>query len=1115
MSYSSKLKNALCRTIVKRAAACCAIVLIGGLPLEGASYLTKGVYSMQEAQIKAPYLLQLFQTTAATPTNNQLVALQSVLFALVVIIGLMWVFSLKRNINKRKALELELEKSRLNLHAVVENTNNLICSIDRSFRVITYNSNFKNIAEKVSGLTVEPGVDILSLIATEKKSVWLDRFETVMVRKETVNASEKFIYRGKEVYFKVVLSPILFEESGEVMGLALYAEDITELNRLNRILLSIMNHSKDMFLVKDIEGKYVMVSQSYASYHGYEDAKDLVGKTDYDVVGNEELARKFDERDKEVLAGKTLEDIEDRTVSEDGKVQWASINKTPIYNEEGQVTGMVSIIHDITKMKSQELELFERQKDLQGIMERFKLAKQVGNMGIWEFDLVNQRLDWDDEMLALFNISREEFGNDIADWVKRIPESMRESVPAKFVEDIKSNDQVELDFPILWPDGSTRHLKAICIVSRSENGEPERVLGINYDITGQMQIYEQLREINLLSDKALDLTTAGFFHVDYSNPEYYVSSERTADILGEEYLPDMTYHIMNSWAKQIMAVDPKIAEDCAVKYQAAVEGKTKTYDVIYPYLRPKDGQVVWIRSLGIIERDTAGNPVIMYAAAQDITEQKTLEFELIEAKEQAEDAAKAKSEFLANMSHEIRTPLNSIIGFSDLLLNMVADKSHRSYLTAIKTSGDTLLSLINDILDLSKIESGKMEIRPTRVHIPTLALELEHMFKISANKKGIEFKVETQSVISEYLVLDKLRINQILINLVGNAIKFTDEGSVKLTIEVKQNEEGLIDLVLEVVDTGIGISEKAQKQLFENFTQDYDNKQHRNKGGTGLGLAITRILVDLMDGEIFFDSKIGEGSRFSVVLKDVPIDENGKFEEQDLSLIGEDFSEYVFDSATVLVVDDVEGNRNLLIELLQQFDLTVVEAIDGLDALDKLEANDDIQLVLTDVRMPKMNGYELVRKIRESDTLKDLPVIALTASVLSQTKLEKDFNNFLLKPIRINSLVKTMTDYLSHTKKEVIGSETKQPVLYAPTQEDIKAIKEVLVPLWQGFSKTQPLNEVKDFAEKILELFGEKKEMNGINLYAGRLLENVALFDISAMLDTLKEFDEFVIATEE
>ena len=376
---------------------------------------------------------------------------------------------------------------------------------------------------------------------------------------------------------------------------------------------------------------------------------------------------------------------------------------------------------------------------------------------------------------------------------------------------------------------------------------------------------------------------------------------------------------------------------------------------------------------------------------------------LAQAKQEAEEANELKSQFLANMSHEIRTPLNAIMGFITLLNEKETDEQKRKYLNIIKNSSDSLLQIINDILDISKIESGKLSIEPYNFNPYKDLIEIAELFQAKAAEKNIRFSIKYNNSIPNILYSDLLRIKQIFSNLLSNAIKFTPEGSkVKAVVWYKNG-----NLNIMVKDYGIGISPEKQKTIFEPFTQA-DGSTVRKYGGTGLGLTISLELAKLLGGDITLKSKEGKGSMFHLSIP-VPIGEEEEIQEDDTDTMNL--------SGHILVVEDYEANRMFVSIILDNAGLTYEMAHDGLEALEKFKTG-KYDLILMDENMPNMGGMEATKeilKLEKSQNLKHTPVISLTANALQGDKerfLKAGFDDYLSKPIEPDLLLKTLAKYL-------------------------------------------------------------------------------------------------------
>lgn len=409
---------------------------------------------------------------------------------------------------------------------------------------------------------------------------------------------------------------------------------------------------------------------------------------------------------------------------------------------------------------------------------------------------------------------------------------------------------------------------------------------------------------------------------------------------------------------------------------------------------------------------TVGERKVLFLIIHDITERKNAQLELMEAKNSAEKAALMKAQFLSNMSHEIRTPLNAIIGLTNLMISdkEVDEKMHDN-LNAIKYSADHLHSIINDILDFSKIEAGKVTLEKIDFNFHELIDNVSVSLRLKAKEKGLYLKISVDEKIPKMLNGDPVRLNQILLNLLGNAIKFTETGGIKIVAEARNIKGKNIALLIKVIDTGIGISTNKIDKIFESFTQAYVDTT-RKFGGTGLGLAITKRLVEMQGGKMHVKSEMEKGSEFSF---DIIL---GISEKQEADNIKMDVHHhYNLEGINLLLAEDNIMNQFLAKQLFAKWKIKADVANNGQEAIDLLKIN-NYDVLLLDLQMPKMNGFEVVEIIRDNNSEvknHNLPVIALTADISSETKRKvssSGMNDFVLKPFEQNELYSKIAKFI-------------------------------------------------------------------------------------------------------
>jgi signal transduction histidine kinase/CheY-like chemotaxis protein len=398
---------------------------------------------------------------------------------------------------------------------------------------------------------------------------------------------------------------------------------------------------------------------------------------------------------------------------------------------------------------------------------------------------------------------------------------------------------------------------------------------------------------------------------------------------------------------------------------------------------------------------------------QEIEHRKEIERELIEAKEKAESANKQKSTFLANISHEIRTPLNAIIGFSEILSSEMTNPEYMQFAQSIRQSGNSLLTIINDILDYSYMESGRFRIKKSPEKIQDLFAEIQTIFWQSAEKKGLELKINCKDEMPSVMI-DTAHFRQVLINLIGNALKFTDEGQVLLELVCKGSPKpGYCGFNITVSDTGIGIPPDELEKIFYAFEQGKNNK-YLSEQGTGLGLSISKRIVEELGGTIRVESEVGKGTSFIVELPEVEIaspSEEPPVQNENNPV------HWDFERRAVLIVDDIAINRKVLTKQLEKMNLDVTAACSGEEAL-KLVLTKAFDLFIFDLRMPTMDGEELAQNIKAIHDFSNRPIICITASMNPEEKYRlKDFDAVLFKPSSYKQIAEVIMNVFEKKEK--------------------------------------------------------------------------------------------------
>ena len=590
-----------------------------------------------------------------------------------------------------------------------------------------------------------------------------------------------------------------------------------------------------------------------------------------------------------------------------------------------------------------------------------------------------------------------------------IPQADVQMYIEKMHEAARTNGPVHFEYVREFPNARHTLLSTVTPVSGSYGPYP-RFSYIVEDVTAARLAEEELAISRERLEFALDATEEAFWDWDITtgNIVYAPSWFSSIGYEPEELLP----HRIETWNKLCHPDDNAAGWEELQKHFALV---TPSYEHEHR-LRHKDGRWIWFLGRGkVVKRDENGKPLRIVGTNLDITRRKAVEEELRRAKEEAQKASAAKSQFLANMSHEIRTPMTAILGFADLLEEDLPTDQREAFIQTIRRNGRHLITLINDILDLSKIEANKMPVDRVHYNTSQLISEATGLVREKVTRKNLRFAVEHEGAIPETIYTDPTRVRQILTNLLGNAVKFTEHGSIRLRLHCQRDQKGP-KLFFEVIDTGIGLTPQQIETLFEPFTQA-DATTTRKYGGTGLGLSISRRLARVLGGELTVQSTPGKGSTFTfwIPLPDKEACEPGTKPRPISPLAAAASSEPI--RGTILVAEDGPDNQALLRLLLERAGATVTLADNGRIAIDKTlaarESGKPFDVILMDMQMPELDGYDASRLLREKGVT--TPIVALTANAMEGDRercIAAGCDDFVSKPIETPILLNALRTQL-------------------------------------------------------------------------------------------------------
>jgi len=650
-----------------------------------------------------------------------------------------------------------------------------------------------------------------------------------------------------------------------------------------------------------------------------------------------------------------------------------------------------------------------------------------------------------------------------------------------------------------------------------KNGKVAYYEGIIRDITERMEAEEQLKAVNLELNASKQQLSAAFQQL-VANHQHLIENEKALRQSEELFrliaenadaliavLNDKGQHLYTSPSFEkllgykpeqlqnklwLNLIDPDDRREASEKFKQSL--KSKKGFLLEHRMRHKNGSWRFLESTSNVICDAKGYADRFIMVSHDITKRKQTEFEFQKAKEASEAANIAKSEFLANMSHEIRTPLNGIIGYADLLFEDKLNAKQAEFVKVIQKSANYLLELINEILDLSKIESQSLELESKSFLLTDILNEKIQVVEPRISEKAVELNLEISKNTPAYLIGDPTRFAQIVLNLLSNAAKFTRRGSITIAVgreKWKRTGKNIFPLQISVKDTGIGIPLKYQESIFQNFTQ-VDASTSKHYEGSGLGLAITKNLVELMNGTIHVESKFGKGSIFTICIS-FKFDQNKKVVKKQAKLGsnkaaskngrgpvngGSTFGQRSDEKSShdgqrttthILIAEDNAVNSELLKNILSRFDykLTIVE--NGLEVLTSLE-KERFDLILMDMQMPKMDGFETTKKIRENPKYKELPIIALTAYAMigdAEKCGEAGCTDYVTKPIDKKRFIECVQSYVKKSRPA-----KNQDDDYGNIEKDILQEMEQLKGYYVGnleerFTNFQKAIKNKDFTE--------------------------------------------------
>ncbi|RCH56371.1 hypothetical protein DJ568_00485 [Mucilaginibacter hurinus] len=886
----------------------------------------------------------------------------------------------------------KLQESRNQLHAVINSINDIVFEVDENRTCINVWYNEQNPLHFNPKELVNKRLQ--DVIGKEKAEPFIVAFDYVAMHKKPTSFEFHSVF-GADKWFMARMTPLFDKEGRYTKKVCIAISDISGQRKYEQALKQnedLLHEAHSIARIGnwwyDGDTREYYWSSTLYSLLEIDNVPDGTDKFNYylNLVHPDDL-----ENTKNYFSSKNTSaapTFEHKLITPRGNLKYIKVIRGEVvHHNSGRFKRISGIMQDITEIRLSEKSAKVSQAEL---IE----AQTIARIGNWKWDVVQRTLSWSDELNNIYETSHvKNHANNFVKVFLKFVHPADKHILKKLIKSPASVTNTSYEYRIITPKGHIKHLSIIVGKLLTRDGSIRKIIGTIQDITERKKAELEVKrseskyKLVLESVKLAAVTVSGDGVIMFCN-------RYLADLLGYEQQEIIGLH----W------IDNFIPENFKELLRNSVSNRSVRTHFTNPVIC-RNGEQRVIRWQNTLSFDEFGNIREITAIGEDVTDQQKATQELISAKEHAEKSSRFKSEFLSTMSHEIRTPMNAVIGTTNLLLSENPKPEQLEYLNTLKFSGENLLAIINDILDYNKIEAGKLELNKSPVDINQLAQKIKRSFELRARQKNIELKLSTDNNLPQFVLGDQVRISQILNNLIGNAVKFTDRGSVGINIDKTGEGFKQASIKFTITDTGIGISPEKLNVIFDPFVQE---AQLHNYGGTGLGLAITKRLVELHESRIGVFSEPGIGTRFTFTI-------NFEIAEQpDKATMIPAETLKDLSGLRILVVDDNKMNLFIATKYLRKWNAKVDEALNGQVALDMVESN-NYHLIIMDLQMPVMDGFEATSVIRQTNTT--IPIIALTADAMPDTHAKAfaaGMNDYLTKPFLPETLFEKVS---KHTVK--------------------------------------------------------------------------------------------------